>query len=161
MPTDYPVSWFDIHNTSITLSKKLADTGKKWDRIIAVTRGGMIPACLVACNLDIRVIDTVSVKSYDFQNQSNGEILKLPVDVGTGKNCLIIDDLTDTGNTFKLLRKILPDASYACLYAKPEGKDQTDYFVTETKQDEWIFFPWDDREFPPHIRALIGMHLKE
>lgn len=98
---------------------------KKWDRVIAVTRGGMVPACLVARELDIRVIDTISVKSYDHQSQSRAEVLKLPEGAGSGKNCLIVDDLSDTGNTFKAIRQILPDATYACLHTKPTGKPFT------------------------------------
>lgn len=160
MPIDLPVSWNEIHVLSKTLCKNLIQSGKPWDRLIAVTRGGMVPACLVARELGIRLIDTVSVKSYDHQNQSAAEVLKLPENVGTGQNCLIIDDLSDTGNTFKALRLLLPDASYACLHVKPMGKPQTDFYASEVTQDTWIYLPWEDQDFPPHIMDAIGGHLK-
>jgi xanthine phosphoribosyltransferase len=160
MPVDLPVSWNEIHILSKAVSTQLRDSGKKWDRLIAVTRGGMVPACLVARELDIRVIDTVSVKSYDHQTQSEAKVLKMPEDIGTGKNCLIVDDLSDTGNTFKALRALLPDATYACLYAKPSGKPFTDFWARETTQDTWIYLPWEDQDFPAHIMDAIGGHLK-
>jgi len=160
MPIDLPVSWNEIHVLSKTLCKSLRESGHKWDRLIAVTRGGMVPACLVARELDIRVIDTISVKSYDHQSQSEAKVLKMPEGIGSGQNCLIVDDLSDTGNTFKAIRQMLPDATYACLHVKPSGKPFADYFATEVTQDTWIYLPWEDQDFPPHIMDAIGGHLK-
>lgn len=160
MPTDLPVTWNEIHVLSKTVSDILRRSEQSWDRLIAVTRGGMVPACLVARELDIRTIDTISVKSYDHQSQSAAQILKSPENLGTGKGCLIIDDLSDTGNTFKALRQILPDATYACLYVKPQGQPQTDFYAAEVTQDTWIYLPWEDQDFPPHIMDVLGKHLK-
>lgn len=160
MSIDLPVSWNEIHVLSKILCRQLRSSGQKWERLIAVTRGGMVPACLVARELDIRIIDTVSIKSYDHQTQSAATVLKMPDGIGTGQNCLIIDDLSDTGNTFKALRRILPDATYACIYVKPEGKAVTDFYASETTQDTWIYLPWEDQDFPPHIMQAIGAHLR-
>lgn len=159
MPIDLPVSWQDAHCVAKQLSKKLQDSNMKWDRVIAVTRGGMVPACLVARDLDIRVIDTISVKSYDHQSQSAAQVLKVPQGVENGTGCLVIDDLADTGNTFRAIRALLPEATYACLYVKPTGKPTADFFAAETTQDTWIYLPWEDQDFPPHIMAAIGNHL--
>lgn len=161
MPTDFPVSWTDVHIATKSLSANLSASGKSWDRVIAVTRGGMVPACLVARDLDIRIIDTVSVKSYDHQAQTAAQIIKSPDNIGTGTSCLIVDDLADTGNTFRALRNQYPDATYACLYVKPEGKPTADYYAFETAQDCWIYLPWEDQDFPPHIVDAIGGHLKK
>ena len=54
-----------------------------------------------------------------------------------------MDDLVDTGETIKALRPKLPNAHYATVYAKPDGRDQVDTFITEVSQDTWIYFPWD------------------
>jgi xanthine phosphoribosyltransferase len=159
MPVDLPVSWIEIHTATKTLSASLKDSGKTWSRIIAVTRGGLVPACLVARDMDIRLIDTISVKSYDHQTQSAAEILSMPNAVGTGHDCLVVDDLSDTGNTFRALRKILPDATYVCIYVKPEGKPLVDFYAAEVSQDTWIYLPWEDSDFPPHIMDAIGSHL--
>lgn len=159
MPVDYPLTWQDIHVTAKQLSEKLRAAGT-WTKLIAVTRGGMVPACLVARDLDIRTIETISIKSYDHQAQSEISVMKAPADCGDGTGCLVIDDLADTGNTFRTIRALLPNATYACLYVKPQGKPTADHYVTEVSQDTWIYLPWEDQDFPPNIRDEIGAHLK-
>lgn len=161
MSNELPISWQEIHILAKKLSRNLKKSGKEWSRIVAITRGGMVPACLVAYNLDIRVVEAISIKSYDFQTQSEAVLLSVPDDLGTGQGCLIIDDLSDTGKTFKFLREKFPEATFACLHVKPEGKSQADYFVEEVTQDTWIYLPWEDQDFPPHIRAQIGVDLPD
>lgn len=161
MPVEYPLTWQEIHATAKLLSRRLQQSGAAWEKIVAVTRGGLVPACLIARDLDIRTIDTISIKSYDHQAQSEVAVLKSPTDCGDGTGILIVDDLADTGNTFRAIRTLLPKATYACLYVKPEGKPSADYFVTEVSQDTWIYFPWEDQDFPPNILASHGSHLPE
>ena len=60
-----------------------------------------------------------------------------------GAGVLIIDDLTDTGKTARIVREILPDAYFATVYAKPAGAPLCHTFITEVSQDTWIYFPWD------------------
>lgn len=163
MPKDFPVSWEEIHRTARALSWKLQDIAKEkgeWKGIVAVTRGGLVPACLVAREIGVRVIETISVSSYEHQEQSSLKISKQATAAGDGEGWLVIDDLADTGNTFRALREVLPKAHYACLYVKPQGAPTADTFVTETSQDTWIFLPWEDQDFPPHIHDQIGQHLK-
>ena len=62
---------------------------------------------------------------------------------GKGKGVLVVDDLTDTGKTAKMVREMLPNAHFAAIYAKPQGAPMIDTFVTEVSQDTWIYFPWD------------------
>ena len=100
---------------------------------------------IVARELDIRKVDTISVKSYDHQSQSEPQILKSPDSklMGDGTGILIIDDLVDTGKTLEAVRSFMPKAHVATVYAKPLGRDQVETFITEVSQDTWIFFPWD------------------
>ncbi len=100
-----------------------------------------MPSAIIARELEIRMIDTVCVASYAHQSQSSVEIIKGVS--GSGKGVLLIDDLVDTGRTAKVVREMLPDAHFATVYAKPEGRPMVDSFVTEVSQDTWIFFPWD------------------
>ena len=51
--------------------------------------------------------------------------------------------IASTGTTAKVIRKLLPKAHFATVYAKPGGKPQVDTFITEVSQDTWILFPWD------------------
>ncbi len=136
----FPVSWDQLHRDSKALAWRLADKGP-WAKIVTVTRGGMVPACIVARELEVRYVETVCIISYDYQDQGELTILK-PV-AGDGPDVLIIDDLVDTGRTAAAVRKMLPTAHYATVYAKPEGRPLVDTFVTEVSQDTWIYLPWD------------------
>src|SRR5438309_2039718 len=72
---------------------------------------------------------------------------------GSGNGLLIVDDLVDTGKTGRLVRSMMPDAHFAAVYAKPQGKPLVDTFITEVSQDTWIHFPWDTAlSFQPPIR---------
>ena len=121
--------------------------------IVAVTRGGLVPAAIVARELDIHLVDTVCVSSYDWQDRK-GEIEVLKSMTHSDKGWLIIDDLVDTGRTAKVVRELLPSAHFATVYAKPAGRPLVDTFITEVSQDTWILFPWDaESQF---AQPLIG-----
>jgi xanthine phosphoribosyltransferase len=144
----FHISWDQIHRDSRALAWRLDGKGPEngaWKAIVAITRGGLAPAMIVARELDIRTVDTVSVKSYHHQAQGNAEILKAPNDelMGKGDGILIIDDLVDSGKTIELVREKYPNAHYATVYAKPKGRPMVETFITEVSQDTWIFFPWD------------------
>jgi xanthine phosphoribosyltransferase len=136
----FPVSWDQMHRDSKALAWRLAEQGP-WRRIISITRGGMVPAAIVARELEVRVVDTICIKTYDHQDRAEPEVLKAAGD--DGGDVLIIDDLVDTGATARVVRAMLPEAHYATVYAKPEGRPLVDTFVTEVSQDTWIFLPWD------------------
>ena len=136
----FPVSWDQLHRDAKALAWRLTDCGP-WGRLVAVTRGGLVPAAIVARELDVRLVDTVCVSSYDHKDQGGLKVLKA-VD-GNGADTLIVDDLVDTGKTFKLVREMLPKAHFATVYAKPAGRPMVDTFITEVSQDTWIYFPWD------------------
>lgn len=139
----FPVSWEEMHRHAKALAWRLVDKGP-WKGLIAITRGGLVPAAIIARELDIRVIETVGVSSYDHQHQRKAEILKpVMAAAGDGQGWLVVDDLADTGRTLELMRQILPQAHYATVYAKPQGRPLTDSFVMEVSQDTWIHFPWD------------------
>ncbi len=137
---NFPVSWDQLHRDAKALAWRLTDMGP-WSKIVAVTRGGLVPAAIIARELEMRLIDTVCIASYDHQDQGALNILKSVDEDGTG--VLIIDDLVDTGRTAKLVRDMLPRAHFATVYAKPAGRPMVDTFITEVSQDTWIFFPWD------------------
>jgi len=98
---------------------------------------------VVARELDIRVIETLCITSYDEFRQGSLTVLKSPAAADGGKDWLIIDDLVDTGRTAQEVRRLLPDAHFATVYAKPAGRPLVDTFITEVSQDTWILFPWD------------------
>jgi xanthine phosphoribosyltransferase len=116
----------------------------------------MVPAAIVARELEVRMIDTVCVASYDEKVQSDAVLLKGPEGDGTG--WLIIDDLVDTGRTAQIVRDLLPKAHFATVYAKPAGRPLVDTFITEVSQDTWILFPWDTepQSVPPIVHGAAS-----
>ena len=137
---DFPVSWEQLHRDAKALAWRLSEKGP-WKQIVAITRGGLVPAAIVARELEMRLVDTFCVSSYDHMDQVNITVLKEVS--GDGTDTLIIDDLVDTGTTARLVREKLPNAHFATIYAKPAGRPLVDTFVTEVSQNTWIHFPWD------------------
>src|SRR5215470_9467021 len=120
----FPVSWDEFHRDARALAWRLSGAGP-FEAIVAVTRGGLVPAAIVARELGIRLIETVCVASYSHQTQGDLKVLKgvaseiVTRGGGDGKGVLIVDA-----------------------------------FITEVSQDTWIFFPWDTGlAFQPPIRA--------
>ena len=155
----FPVSWDQFHRDARALAWRLAGAGP-FEAIVCVTRGGLVPAAIVARELGIRIIETVCVASYNHITQGELKLLKdvatsvVATGGGRGKGVLIVDDLVDTGRTAKIVREILPAAHFATVYAKPMGRPLVDTFITEVSQDTWIYFPWDTGlAFQAPIRA--------
>ena len=149
----FHISWDQIHRDSRALAWRLDGKGPDnggWSAVVAITRGGMAPAMIVARELDIRTVDTISVVSYHSgggkaDQRREARVLKSPDAeiMGDGTGILVIDDLVDTGRTLEVVRQHMPKAHIATIYAKPQGRPQVDTFITEVSQDTWIFFPWD------------------
>ena len=149
----FPVSWDQFHRDARALAWRLSAAGP-FRAVVAITRGGLVPAAIVARELGIRVIECVA--SYEYDKQGEISVLKpvspdiIGADNGTG--VLIVDDLVDTGATAKLVREMMPKAHFATVYAKPQGRPLVDTFVTEVSQDTWIYLPWDmGLQFSPPI----------
>jgi xanthine phosphoribosyltransferase len=148
----YTVSWDQLHRDARALAWRLMDKGP-FTGIVAITRGGLIPAAIIARELDLRLVESVSVVVYAAQGDGTlaGEqrksatptVIKPPSAAGDGSGFLIVDDLVDTGATARVVRGLLPKAHFAAIYAKPDGRDAVDTYVTEVSQDTWILFPWD------------------
>lgn len=148
----YPISWEQLHRDSRALAWRLLEHDY-FKGIIAITRGGLVPAAIVARELDIRLIETVCVSSYEWQDRKGEvEVLKR-LDI-SGEGWLLIDDLVDTGRTAKTVREMLPKAHFATVYAKPLGRPLVDTYITEVSQDTWILFPWDAES--QYIQPIIG-----
>lgn len=134
------LSWTDMHRDAVALARKLDEFGP-YKGIIAVARGGLVPAGIIANAMGLRVVDTVCIASYDERHQGRPDLLKsVPHD---GEGWLVIDDLVDSGVTFRTLKPLLPRAHFATLYAKPKGLDCVDSYVLKVDQETWIIFPWE------------------
>ncbi len=149
------VTWDQLHRDARTLAGLLMPRGP-FRGIVAVTRGGLIPAAIVARELECRLVETVSVATYEGENAGAPQLLKPPAAAGDGEGFLIVDDLVDTGVTARLVRALLPRAHFACLYAKPAGQGIADTWVAEVPQRTWILFPWDTAPLFVPPMAQVG-----
>ena len=149
------VTWADVHRDSKILVRSLLDMGP-WKGIVALTRGGLVPAAIVAREMDIRVVDTLCVSTYDGQDRGDVNVLKIPGEAADAKGAgwLLLDDLVDTGTTARAAREILPEAHFATVYAKPKGRPHVDTHVHQVEQETWVFFPWDTE--PQYVQPLAG-----
>jgi xanthine phosphoribosyltransferase len=148
----FPVTWEQLHRDAKALSWRLLEKGP-WTGIIAITRGGLVPAAIIAREVGVHLIDTVCITSYKWQDQSSRlEVLKGVQ--GDGAGWLMVDDLVDTGRTAKAVREMLPKAHFATVYAKPEGRPLVDTYITEVSQDTWILFPWDSEV--QYVQPLVN-----
>ncbi len=147
----YTVTWEQLHRDARALAWRLIDKGP-FTGIVAITRGGLIPAAIIARELDVRLVESVSVVTYgeagrgtlaNEQMRGGPVVAKPPAAAGDGTGFLIVDDLVDTGTTARIVRTLLPHAHFAAVYAKPAGRPMVDTFITEVSQDTWILFPWD------------------
>lgn len=143
------VTWDEVHRDARFLVRKLMKLGP-WKGIIALTRGGLVPAAIVAREMDIHMIDTLCISAYADQKIGTVNVLKEPWQAvkEQGEGWLVVDDLVDTGTTLKAARKLLPKAYFATVYAKPNGVGVVDTYVHGVEQATWVYFPWDTETRP-------------
>jgi len=136
------IDWAMFHRDIQLLAANLSGKGP-FKGMIAIARGGLVPAGILSRLLDLRLVDTLCVSSYDDRVQRPGtpELLK-GID-GDGEGWLVIDDLVDSGATLKLVRDMLPKAHFATVYAKPKGIHLVDTTAINIDQHLWLVFPWD------------------
>ena len=150
------VTWDQLHRDARALAAAVMQRGP-FRGIVAISRGGLIPAAIVARELECRLVESISVVSYaqEAGTARPPEIIKPAAAAGDGNGFLIVDDLVDSGATARLVRDALPKALFGCLYAKPEGQAVADLFIAEVPQDTWILFPWDTAPLfvPPLARS--------
>lgn len=140
MSEKYIVTWDMLQMQARKLAHRLLPA-EQWKGIIAVSRGGLVPASLLARELSIRYVDTVCISSYDHDSQREMQILKQAE--GDGEGFIVVDDLVDTGGTAQVIRDMYPKARFVTIFAKPAGRPLVDDYVVDISQDTWIEQPWD------------------
>jgi len=131
--TAQKTSWSNIDTLVSSLVGKLKLIDKTWDTIYTKSRGGLIPARLVADKLDIQ---------------------KIIVDKKAKKGSLIIDDIYDSGKTYKELTEGLDDITFGTLFAR-HGEELPDnvQYGGITEGTEYVVFPWDKQEYSKALKS--------
>jgi len=151
-------TWYYIDACCESLARRIRGNGDNITHIVGVSRGGLIPATLLAKHLDVREVISFGLKSYndgdDYETRVPTPEVYQGIDqcyqlAGADSNVLIVDDITDKGNTFKYIEKMLaeklPTASYrtVSIFRKQSSEYHPDYFATNSLDDEWVVFPWE------------------
>jgi xanthine phosphoribosyltransferase len=151
--------WGDIMLMAKRLHGKLQDTGVSYDHIAGVTRGGLVPAGLLAQSLDINQVDVLGARSYQGTVKRGSPSLLRAESViidrlrSKGPTLLIVDDIVDTGDTFKMIREVLPDATYVALCTKLDNPGIVDYYGFPMPQSDWIVFPWEAETWSSSLQS--------
>ena len=152
MPDKKYYSWKQIHSMSAHLAELVEP--KFFTHIIGVSRGGCIPATIISHKLDIPMIP-IALSTRDHAKEI---IPDFPVGHGTGDDWidhykfLIVDDINDTGHTFKKVREIMHDrgaryTEYAVLIDNEPSEFDVGYYgkkINKSKDSSWIVFPWEN-----------------
>ena len=136
------IRWDEFHQDVKDVCEKIKNSGT-YNKIVAISRGGLLPAGIIAYELDIRNCHAINIATYIGDEHRELDHLDNLDDVGEiNSQTLIIDDLADSGQTFRLLRQEFPKARFVSIYSKPAGLKEVDIYARELP-DQWIVFPWD------------------
>lgn len=120
-----------------------------YDAIIGVARGGMVPATRLAYTL-YKPLYCISVKSYsENKEQENMELLQVPILTKETKRVLIVDDINDSGNTFRYIRNYFLNhfpncaCSFFSIFAKEGNNFPQATYGSKVPNDTWLVFPWE------------------
>ena len=141
-------TWSEFGQSARELAQQIADSGWMPDVVIAVARGGLIPAGAISYALGTKVCGSLNVEFYSDVAETLPEPIVLPPMLDTSalqdKRVLVVDDVADSGKTLELTVAILEDTGAdvrtACLYAKPSTVFEPHYVLRHT--GKWISFPW-------------------
>lgn len=147
-PAREVLTWEAFGAASRELTEKIVDDGFVPDIVIAIARGGLIPAGAIAYAMGVKAAGTLNVEFYsDIEETLPDPVVLEPLldtDAIVGKKLLVVDDVADSGRTLALVIDLLkahtPEVRSAVIYTKPRTIVQPDYSWRET--DKWINFPW-------------------
>lgn len=171
------LTWNDVDRLSLALARDLpAAAGfDSFDRVVGVSRGGLIPAVLIASHLQVKRVETVQVRLYDGGTRLDAPRLfgERPAPTGPGgdpSRTLVIDEILDSGRTMAFLRTMLPEATFAFLVARETEREAVRrsgslsaytcggasaplvWAAEGMPTEDWILFPWS----PPEDREAQG-----
>ncbi|MGD0396921.1 MAG: phosphoribosyltransferase family protein [Nitrososphaerales archaeon] len=152
------IGWVEYGNLAEALAEKVRSSGKTFDLVIGVARGGIPVAMVVSDRLGVK-IDTITVKSYSgIAERSSIKILSTLIEDIKGKRVLLVDDLVDQGDTMIGVKGFVSEkgakvVETAVLFKKPWSKTHPDYFLETT--GEWIVFPFELSEVS-RLRKIRG-----
>lgn len=119
------LSWEEFNHFVEILGENIQRSQKKYDCIMGIPRGGMVPAVMLSHILSIPLRPTSAIVEYDFTKDHRA---------------LLVDDIADTGGTLKRFPKYIDTATVVCRITL---KERPNYFATEAEANQWIMFPYE------------------
>jgi hypoxanthine phosphoribosyltransferase len=143
------IAWDQFYELCRNLVKEILDAGFYPDLIVAIARGGYIPARVLADFLGVMQLSSLRIEHYQGSHRGPKALVKDPlVSVIQAKRILLVDDVSDTGDTFELaLRHIKQNSSSAqirtaALHYKVVSNYKPDFYAQRITQWRWITYPW-------------------
>ncbi len=149
-------TWNEIYELLLDLADRVRQDDFKPDAIVGVSRGGWLPARIMSDLLENPELANVKAEFYRGVAETKGEpVITQPVSMPVkGKKLLVVDDVTDSGKSLRLVQTHLKgkgatEVKLAVIYYKPWSAVTPDYYERETRA--WIVFPWDRKETVRYI----------
>ncbi len=153
-----PITWSRLQQDVLTLAKKVRESDQEFDRLVCIERGGIIVSRLLSDFLKLPTSGFVMVSYKEFNQLSQPVIAEeLKVDIH-GERILLVDEIVDSGTTFRLALEYLQGCQPADIktfapYIKPTTKTEPDYWLVKT--DQWVVFPYEVRETVEDLKELM------
>ena len=150
----HTITWQQLHDDCLQIVSKIKNSNKEYDLVVGLTRGGCIPATIISHALDVPML-AIGVKTYDDKTKNSrvdayqaayGDIYNMRQRRSI-MHTLVVDDLSDTGDTFAYITRtystVLPGMDTAAPYIKSHTIFKPTYYTTEFTNNEWLVFPWE------------------
>lgn len=148
--------WDTITKDAKAIAERIKSSGSPFDLVIGLLRGGSIPATIISHHLDVPMM-CIGIKTYDDQSKTgnvdayqaaHGDIFNLKSKRSI-QRVLVVDDLSDTGDTFKYVIKtyahLFEEMQTAALYIKSNTTHVPDFYHASYDAQEWLVFPWEPK----------------
>lgn len=115
-------------------------------KIVAIARGGMVPASIIANALDIRDVHAIPISSY--VEMAKAEFLSQPfaphtISMWNKHDTLFVDDIVDSGDTYRFIQRHFPKTRFAALMVRSSSPVVSDFYAHIFQGNDWIVFPWE------------------
>lgn len=167
MPKFLPISWQELQDTCLKIYKKIKKQNLDFDRIVCISRGGLVVARIFSDFLDLPISNFTVISYGGINDRQQPKIVEhLQVDI-KNERILLIDEIVDTGDTFKLASDYLKSKQPAGIislspFIKPQASPQPDLW--QVKTDKWVIFPYEIKETILDLQKMFskqGLNAKQ